>query len=63
MEVYLIPWGDQDKCTFCGKCFSACLQEVIRPSSENPLLRRRTPRSPGDKGFGRDIRRGLRRRR
>ena len=54
-----MPWVDQDKCTFYSKCFSACPQEAIRPNSENPLLRGRTPHSPGGEGFGRGIRHGL----
>lgn len=49
----------QDKCTFCGNCFSACPQEAIRPNSENPLLRGRTPHSPGGGGFGRGTRHRL----
>ena len=59
--MYLIPWINQDKCTFCGKCFSACPQEAIRPNSENPLLRGRNHHRPGGGGFGRGIGRGLQR--
>ena len=50
---------DQNKCTFCAKCFAACPQEAIRPNSENPLLRGRNPHRTGG-GFGRGIGRGLR---
>lgn len=48
---------NQGKCTFYGKCFSACLQGAIRSNSKNPILRG-SSRHPGNR-FGSSIMKSL----